>query len=323
MTLSRGLGAYDDGTAEAPGAGTTPRDVRLALAGLFSRPGVLPGGATPLVAGTSGWAYSVGRKHFVTQLSQSDGMQLFSNDGTVTVGATGVGSTVPEKPAAGLSRIDIIWVRHPTNSENGDTTSQPVFGVASGTPASLPSAPSIPAGAIELGRNTMTGGSSTTSTASAGNAIEQTAQVVLPRTGKYRLARSTRPESATGAAGADEAAIFSSGAFVSPSGQVAVNAALRLEPTSGTPVNGLYLVRLRTSQTNFTAATQIAAWYVHMTQTARGTTVPATETPAAVPVGQSTTLYLTVQRVNATGVAASGSATVSADATITVYEDAA
>ena len=43
MTLSRGLGAFDDGTAMAPGVGTTPLDVRKSLGALFSSTGVMPG----------------------------------------------------------------------------------------------------------------------------------------------------------------------------------------------------------------------------------------------------------------------------------------
>lgn len=181
MALTRGLGAYDDGTPEEPGTGTTPKDVRVALAGLFTGPGVLPGGDATLVAGTAGMAYAVRRKHFVTQRSVGDGMQLFANDGEVTVGEGGIGTTVPPAPGAGLQRIDIIWVRHPTNAENGDTSSQPVFGVAVGDALSIPTPPSIPAGALEIGRNTMSAGA--TSTSSSGNSIAQSAaqtEIVRP-----------------------------------------------------------------------------------------------------------------------------------------------
>lgn len=186
MPLTRGLGAYDDGTAEAPGAGTTPIDVRKDLAGLFTpsavgtigaRAGILPTGAWQLVAGAAGenaWRYAVGAFHVVTSRGAADGVQLFANDGLVYVGATGVGSTVPGAPSSGMSRVDIIWVRHPTNSENSDTSSQPVFGVAVGTPGSPGLPPAVPPGALELARNTMTGGPSTTSTSSDGNAIQQT-----------------------------------------------------------------------------------------------------------------------------------------------------
>ena len=171
MGLFRGLGARKDATR-----GTSPIEVRKALAGLFASTGVLPGGASPLLTGDATWAYNVGIANFVTSLGASDGDQLYGNDGVALIGATGVGSTVPIAPGAGLSRIDIAWTRHPTNGENGDTSSDPLFGVASGTAASSsPVAPTIPPGALELGRNLMT--SAATSTASAGNTITQSAPV--------------------------------------------------------------------------------------------------------------------------------------------------
>ena len=173
MSLFRGKGARRDGTVEVPGVGTTPLDVRKAESAYWASTGVVPGGASPLVTGTAGWAYSVGKAHFVTSRSESDGHQVYGNDGAVTIGTTGVGSTVPVAPGAGLSRIDIIWTRHPTNLENADTSSEPLFGVESGTAAAPGLPPTIPVGASELARNTMT--SAATTTASAGNTITQTA----------------------------------------------------------------------------------------------------------------------------------------------------
>ena len=174
MALTRGIGAFDDGTALVPGVGTNPLDVRKMLAGLFASTGVMPGAPSPLLTGTAGWAYSVaGPAWFVTSRGASDGSQFYSNDGAAVIGTTGVGSTVPVAPGAGLQRIDIAWTRHPTNTENGDTSSAPIFGVASGLAASFALPPTIPAGAIELGRNLML--STATSTASTGNTISQTA----------------------------------------------------------------------------------------------------------------------------------------------------
>ncbi|MDM8084753.1 hypothetical protein QUV83_08260 [Cellulomonas cellasea] len=168
MALFRSIGARKDATR-----GTAAIEVRKGLAWLFSGPGVLPGADSPLVTGTSGWAYSVGKAGFVSTRGASDGVHLFGNDGAVTIGATGVGSTVPVAPGSGLQRIDIIWVIHPSASENSDTTSQPVFGVTSGAAASSAQPPTIPTGALELARNLMT--SSATSTASSGNSITQSA----------------------------------------------------------------------------------------------------------------------------------------------------
>jgi len=184
MALWRGIGSRKDATR-----GTSPIEVRKVLAGLFAsndggigaRSGILYNGSTAaLVTGDVTWAYNVGLFHAYVSRSASDGGTVYGNDGSVLIGATGVGSTVPIAPGAGLSRIDIAWTRHPTAGENGDgaTTvalaSEPLFGVASGVAASSsPVAPVIPAGAFELGRNTMT--SAATSTVSAGNTITQSA----------------------------------------------------------------------------------------------------------------------------------------------------
>jgi len=177
MSLFRGIAARKDATR-----GTSPIEVRKVLAGLFAstsgigaRSGIIYNGATVvLVAGSAGWVYWINTFHAVASRGSSDGVQVYGNDAPVNIGATGVGSTIPIAPGAGLSRIDIIWTRHPTNLENADTSSEPLFGVASGTAASsAPVAPTIPAGALELGRNLMT--SAATSTLSAGNTITQSA----------------------------------------------------------------------------------------------------------------------------------------------------
>ena len=183
MALSRGLGAYDDGTAAVPGVGTSPLDVRKALSGLFASTGVLPGAPSVLVQGTTEFTYSVvGPAQFVTSRGPSDGHQLFANDGAATVVIKNEAGVVQSgAPGSGLSRIDVIWVRHPTNSENGDTSSQPIFGATSGLSASSsPAAPSIPTGALELARNTMTSAAVSTRTV-PGNTFAQTAAVAYLR----------------------------------------------------------------------------------------------------------------------------------------------
>lgn len=162
MTAYRSLGAGldDDGT------GTEPLDVRKDLAGIFTQAGVLPGSSSPLVQGLSGFSYQVNAAAWVTSRGASDGYHLWGNDGPVLV------ATDPA-PGGGLSRIDIIYALHPSNGENGDTDSVPVIAVAKGTAASSPVAPTLPTGALELARNTMT--STATSTNSAGNTITQSA----------------------------------------------------------------------------------------------------------------------------------------------------
>ena len=166
MGLFRSRGARKDATR-----GTSALDERKALAALFTqsslggvgaRPGVIPGDRGLLVEGSSGWFYNVWQHHVVTSRGVTDGGLLFGNDGLVSVGNSGVGSTVAAAPGKG-SRIDIIWVRHRTAGENGDTTSEPDYGVTSGTPGSPGLAPSIPAGALELARATVSAGNANTS----------------------------------------------------------------------------------------------------------------------------------------------------------------
>ena len=170
MALTRSIGARKDATR-----GTTALEVRKGLAGLVTGAGVLPGGSSPLVTGSAGWQYTVKAAKWVTSRGASDGVHLWGNDGDILVGSSGVGGTVTAAPGAGLSRIDIIYALHPSNGENSDTTSEPTVAVAVGTPGSPGLAPSIPTGALELARNTMT--SSATTTASSGNTITQSAAV--------------------------------------------------------------------------------------------------------------------------------------------------
>lgn len=163
MALFRSLGARRDAAR-----GTVAAEVRKGVGGLLTGPGVLPGSSSPLVQGTASFAYQVNAGTWATPGGSGGGLHLWGNDGPLEVG------TDPA-PAAGLSRIDVVYAVHPSASENGDTDSEPVVAVAKGTPASSPVAPSLPPRAIELARNTMT--SAATSTASAGNTITQSAAV--------------------------------------------------------------------------------------------------------------------------------------------------
>lgn len=149
---------------DAGGNGTTPRASRLAQAGLLAknsdgsvRVGVLADGQGPVVTGTAGMSYSV-RKHVaVTKMSEVNGPVLVPNDGPVSVSTT---------PAPGSnSRIDVVYVlqRHVTGDGGSESTNAPVIGVVQGGAASVPSAPSIPTGATELGRATVTSGTTATS----------------------------------------------------------------------------------------------------------------------------------------------------------------
>jgi hypothetical protein len=149
----------------ADGFGATPRGSRLALAGLLYkntdgtvRTGVLADGLGPVVTGAAGMSYNI-RKHVaVTKVSETNGPTLVPNDGTVSVATT---------PAPGSnSRIDVIWVKQnhiQGDGGSGTTSNTPEFGVVQGASSATPSAPSVPAGALELARVTVTSGTTATS----------------------------------------------------------------------------------------------------------------------------------------------------------------
>lgn len=173
MPLSRSMGARPDSDS----IGTTTLDTRhdwaalLASAGAGAiRSGVFPGAPAALVTGTAGpgWAYNVAPASYATSRGATDGAHVFRGVGGDTV------PTIAAPGTAGASRIDILYVHQPSKTENGDANSYPVFGVANGVPVTTgnPMPPTIPAGAYELMRNTMT--SAATSTASSGNTITQT-----------------------------------------------------------------------------------------------------------------------------------------------------
>jgi len=138
--------------------GTTPVAARKDIAGLVAstaafgaRPGVISG---CVVSGTtSGWTYSVSAGHLVTVRSAADGAMPWGNDAAATVATSAA-------PASG-SRIDLITAYH-NDVDNGDGDNDPVLGVVQGTAGSPGVAPSLPTGAIELGRCTLTSGASNT-----------------------------------------------------------------------------------------------------------------------------------------------------------------
>lgn len=149
---------------DAGGNGTTPTAARQALAGLLAknpdgtvRTGVLADGLGPVVTGTSGMSYSVRRHVAVAKAAEINGPVLVPNDGPVAVSTT---------PAPGSnSRIDVIYVQQRFVQGDGgsESTNQPVIGVAQGATSATPSAPSIPSGAVELARATVTAGTQATS----------------------------------------------------------------------------------------------------------------------------------------------------------------
>lgn len=160
-------------------AGTSPQDARLAQAGLVTASGplgVVPGVLSGcVVAGTSGWAYTVGAGHYVTSRSAADGAVIGALDGTTTT------ETVAAAPASG-SRYDLIWVRQ-RDVDSGDSDSLAVVGVTSGTASGTPARPygSVPVGALVLAEALVAAGA--TQTAHANVTITQVAPAVSARGG--------------------------------------------------------------------------------------------------------------------------------------------
>lgn len=277
MALFRSMGARKDATR-----GTTALEVRKGLASLFTGPGVLPGATSPLVVGSGAWAYQVRASGLVTTRGSADGAHLFGNDGTTAVATT-------PAPGAGLSRIDIIWVRHPSAGDNSDTTSEPEFGVTQGAPASVPLAPAIPAGALELARNTMT--SAATSTTSAGNTISQTAPRAGVRGAAFRIGRTKLPVESGPVGQYGEAAVLICDATTA-SGNVRLTLAGQI---TGTVAGDVVVVRVREGSPTGTERT--AATYTIPPALVMGVAMIdyASVTPGAK------TFYVTLQRAGGTG----------------------
>lgn len=252
MALYRSLGARPDETR-----GTTALEVRKDLARLFTGPGVLPGADSPLVVGTDVFAYVVRSAGWVTSRGEGDGVHLWGNDGDLTVSEADDGSSLVA-PAPGLSRIDVIYALHPSADENGDATSEPVVAVRKGVEASVPVAPGLPVGGLELARNTMT--STATSTDSAGNSIAQTAVLAGVRHRAFRRVRNARTtetpipngtwtelggwaqSSAAGGSPASDLTVGSNTAFVSFDGWARVRAQVSFQ-SSPSGNRGVRIVR--------------------------------------------------------------------------------
>lgn len=168
MTAFKGLGTYGDAVGVV-----TPLDHKLAQAAqvaktttpLVVRPGLFYSGATTIVSGTAGMAYSVAAYQCVTQRSAGAGVVFGGNDGTLSV---------PTTAAPGSnSRIDVVYHWHKEFSLDGGD-SNPVIGVVQGTAAASPTVPSLAAfpGAIELARITVPAGVTATN---SGTTISQVA----------------------------------------------------------------------------------------------------------------------------------------------------
>lgn len=130
-----------------------------------ARLGVIPAHTNDLVTSLSSMAVSVAPFNAVTsRVGAALGVEKLANDGAVTVALAAAPSS--------NSRIDVVWVR-PQFVVSGDAANVPLFGATTGTAASIPTKPAIPAGALELA--TVRIPSTATTTQSSGVQITQTA----------------------------------------------------------------------------------------------------------------------------------------------------
>jgi hypothetical protein len=167
---------------------TSAAEARLDDAGLIAvqgptaldaRTGVLIGpGTTTLVTGTADtapMAYLIAPHHWVTNRGvNTDGVYRGTLEAATRV-------TTTAAPGSG-SRIDVIYAKqgdaNSTISPDGSTA--PIYGCAQGNSTTgTPVAPSIPVGAIELARATVSAGA--TATNGAGVVISQTARQTAAR----------------------------------------------------------------------------------------------------------------------------------------------
>lgn len=146
MALTRSPGVRGETSTN----GATPHDMRRAMEALLgaSGPGVLTGCT---VTGTSSWQYAVSAGFLATRRASGDGMNVWSNDDQYLV------DTDPA-PGAG-ARVDIVYAVH-HDGDQADPDSMPVIDVAIGEVDAGP--PSLPAGAVELARKTVSSGDANT-----------------------------------------------------------------------------------------------------------------------------------------------------------------
>lgn len=191
MTAYPGLGVTGNGVGVV-----TPTAHKLAQSGLIVktggaanaiRAGVFYGGTDAIVSGTGTMSYNVGA--FTAALSRggSSGTVLLANDGTVNIATTAA-------PGSN-SRIDTVYVWQREFSLDG-TDSNPVIGVAQGTAAASPTAPSLAAfpGALALANITVPAGVTATNT---GTTIAQVAPFTATAGGIIAFRTTTERDAAT------------------------------------------------------------------------------------------------------------------------------
>lgn len=159
MALTRSPGVRGETGLNGP----TPLDMRRALEALAGGPypGVISGCT---VTGTASWEYAVAAGWLATQRSATDGLNVWSVDGSETITQADDGSSLVA-PGSG-SRVDIVYALH-HDIDQGDADSLPVVAVVKGTASGSPSAPALPSGAIELARKVVAAGDTSTSVGAA------------------------------------------------------------------------------------------------------------------------------------------------------------
>lgn len=169
MTINRGLWV----PINTGNIGTTEVEARLADVGLFEmnngadvRSGLLRPATPNVVTGQAGMFYGIQPFTAVVGRSPGEGAYRFTGTGVTFVNTTAA-------PVSG-SRIDVIWVKQ-NDQAKGDGDNLAVAGVTQGAASGTPVAPSIPAGALELGQCVVTSTTGATVTASITNTFRYAA----------------------------------------------------------------------------------------------------------------------------------------------------
>lgn len=194
MTVNRGLFVRQNGAI-----GTTPKEARLAMAGLVAenapgvpRQGLLFQSNSQVVSGTGSMAYSVAACNPV--------IERVSGEGVYTPTLTGT-TTVATDPAPGSgSRYDLIWVKQ-NDVDKLDPDNLAVVGVTVGTASTSPAKPtgSVPAGALILAEALVQTGA--TSTSAAEVTITQVWRHTVARGGQIPVRNSSELAEITGYTG--------------------------------------------------------------------------------------------------------------------------
>ena len=141
------------GVANSGTSGTTAQDFRMIAGALWQNAGIVSG---LKVTGKSSMAYDVAAGVAVCTRGASDGKTLAYWPG---------GSVAAAANSGGNPRIDSVYlIAH--DLSHGDADNAVAVGVAQGTPAASPVAPSIPAGATLIASMRVPAGATTTAQAS-------------------------------------------------------------------------------------------------------------------------------------------------------------